>query len=84
VGLPAPTTAETTLREVQAAARAMGMEIQVLNASTRREINAAFASLARERPDALFVGGDGFFNSRCVQLVNLASRQTASWPKPAG
>jgi putative ABC transport system substrate-binding protein len=68
------TTAETTLREAQAAARAMGLQIQVLNASTSREINAAVASLGRERPDALFVGGDAFFNSRCVQLANLASR----------
>ena len=68
------TTAETTLREAQAAALAMGLQVQVLNASTSREINAAFASLGRERPDALFVGGDGFFASRCVQLVNLASR----------
>jgi putative ABC transport system substrate-binding protein len=68
------TTAETTLREAQAAARAMGLQVQVLNASTSREINSAFASLARERPDALFVGGDGFFVSRRVQLVNLASR----------
>jgi putative ABC transport system substrate-binding protein len=68
-------TAETTLREVQAAARAVGMEIQVINAGTSREINAAFTSLGRERPDALFVSGDGFFNSRCVQLVNLASRR---------
>jgi len=68
------TTAETTLREAQAAARAMGLQVQVLNASTSREINSAFASLARERPDALFVGGDGFFFSRHVQLVNLASR----------
>jgi putative ABC transport system substrate-binding protein len=66
--------AETTLRDAQAAARAMGLQIRVLNASTSREINAAFASLGRERPDALFVGGDGLFNSRCVQLVNLASR----------
>jgi putative ABC transport system substrate-binding protein len=68
------TTAETTLREVQTAARAVGMEIQVLKAGTSREINAAFASLAYERPDALFVSGNGFFNSRCVQLANLASR----------
>ena len=68
------TTAETQLREAQAAARAMGLQVQVLNASTSREINSAFASLARERPDALFVGGDGFFFSRHVQLVNLASR----------
>jgi putative tryptophan/tyrosine transport system substrate-binding protein len=66
--------AETTLKDAEAAARAMGLQIQVLNASTSREINAAFASLARERSDALFVGGDAFFNSRRVQLVNLASR----------
>ena len=62
------------MREAQAAARAMGLQVQVLNASTGREINSAFASLARERPDALFVGGDGFFLSRHVQMVNLASR----------
>ena len=62
------------MREAQAAARAMGLQVQVLNASTSREINSAFASLARERPDALFVGGDGFFLSRHVQMVNLASR----------
>jgi putative ABC transport system substrate-binding protein len=65
---------ETTLRDVQAAARAIGLQIQVLNASTSGEINAAFASLGRERPDALFVGGDAFFNTRRVHLVNLASR----------
>jgi putative ABC transport system substrate-binding protein len=65
---------ESTLRDVEAAGRAMGLQIQVLNASTSREINAAFASLGRERPDALFVGSDGFFISRRVQLVNLVSR----------
>jgi putative ABC transport system substrate-binding protein len=55
---------ETTLHDVQAAARAMGLQIsQVLNASSSGEINAAFASLGRERPDALFVGGDAFFNT---------------------
>jgi putative ABC transport system substrate-binding protein len=68
------TTTETTLRDVAAPARAMGLQIQVLNASTSREINTAFATLARERPDALFVGLDPFLNSRRVQLVNLASR----------
>ena len=52
----------------------MGLQIQVLNASTSREIDAAFATLVRERPDALFVGVDAFFTSRRVQLVNLASR----------
>jgi ABC-type uncharacterized transport system substrate-binding protein len=66
--------AETTLRDAEVAARAIGLQIKVLNASTSREINAAFATFVRERPDALFVGGDGFFVSRRVQLVNLASR----------
>src|SRR5262249_43998118 len=67
-------TVETTLRDVQSAAGAMGLQIQVLNASTIREINAAFATLVRERPDAVFVGLDVFLNSRRAQLVNLASR----------
>ena len=52
----------------------MGLQIQVLNASTSREIDAAFATLVRERPDALFVGADAFFNSRRVQLATLAAR----------
>ena len=65
---------ELMVRDVAAAARAMGLQIQVLNATTSREINAAFASLVRERPDALFVGGEPFLNSRRVQLVHLASR----------
>ena len=65
---------QTTLRDVEPAARALGLHIQVLNASTSREIDAAFATLVRERPDALFVGNDSFFNSRRVQLVHLASR----------
>ena len=67
-------TTETTLRDVEAAARAMGLQIQVLNASTSREINAAFATFVRERPDALFVGSDPFFTSRRVQLAHLAAR----------
>jgi putative ABC transport system substrate-binding protein len=72
-----PTTVintETTLRDVEPAARAMGLQIQVLNATTSREIDAAFAPFVRERPDALFIGSDPFFNIRRVQLVNLASR----------
>ena len=68
------TNTETTLRDVEAAARAMGLQIQVLNASTSREIDAAFATFVRERPDALFVGGDPFFISRRVQLAHLAAR----------
>jgi putative tryptophan/tyrosine transport system substrate-binding protein len=66
--------AESVVREVDAAARAKGVQIQIFNASTNREIDAAFAALMRERPDALFVSGDGFFNSRRVQLVHLATR----------
>ena len=67
-------TTETTLRDVAAPARAMGLQIQVLNASTSSEINAVFAMFVREPPDALFVGLDPFLNSRRIQLVNLASR----------
>ena len=65
---------ETTVREVGAAARAIGLQIQALKASTIGEINAAFATFVRERPDALFVGQDPFFNSRRTQLVHLATR----------
>jgi putative ABC transport system substrate-binding protein len=72
--------AETTLRDAQAAASAMGLQIKVMNASNSREISAAFADLGREQPDALFVAGDGLFNARRSQLVNLASRHAL----PAG
>ena len=65
---------ETTLRDVEPAARAMGLQIQILNASTSQEIEAAFATFVRERPDALFVGNDTFLTSRRVQLVHLATR----------
>jgi putative tryptophan/tyrosine transport system substrate-binding protein len=67
---------ESTLRDVQSASRALGLQIQVVNASTSHEINAAFTTFVRERPDALFVGLDAFLNSRRAQLVNLASRHT--------
>jgi putative tryptophan/tyrosine transport system substrate-binding protein len=77
-----PANAENPEREVESAARTMGMQIQVLNASTIREINAAFATFGRERPDALFIGLDPFFNSRRIQLVQLAARYgvPASYP----
>jgi putative tryptophan/tyrosine transport system substrate-binding protein len=68
------TSAEATLRYVQEAARVIGLEIHVLNASTSREIDTAFATLARERSDALFVAGDAFFNSRRVRFATLAVR----------
>jgi putative ABC transport system substrate-binding protein len=64
----------TTLRDVEAAARAIGLQIQVLNASTVGEIDAAFASLSEARADALFVGGDTFFNSRRLQFALVAAR----------
>jgi ABC-type uncharacterized transport system substrate-binding protein len=69
----APNT-EITLRDLEPAARAMGLQVQVLYASTSREIDSAFASFMRERPDALFVGNDAFFTSRRVQFVTLAAR----------
>ena len=59
--------AETTLKDVEPAARAMGVQIRIYNATTAREIDAVFVSLARERLDALFVGGDPLFASRRVQ-----------------
>jgi putative ABC transport system substrate-binding protein len=67
-------TAEATLRDMPEAARAIGLQIVVLNASTGLEIEAAFATLVRDRADALFVGADAFFNSRRVQLANMAAR----------
>jgi putative ABC transport system substrate-binding protein len=62
------------LRDVDSAARAMGLQIRVLNVSTNREIDAAFATFVSERPDALFVGAAPFFTDRRVQLAQLAAR----------
>jgi putative ABC transport system substrate-binding protein len=69
------TNAATTLQEVQEAAQTVGLQFHVLNATTSRDIDAAFTNLARERPDALFVPGDFFFYSRRVQLATLAARE---------
>jgi putative tryptophan/tyrosine transport system substrate-binding protein len=63
----------STLRDAEAAARAMGLQIQVFNANTKREIDAAFEAMAREKADALFVGAFPFLNGRRVQLVQLAA-----------
>jgi putative ABC transport system substrate-binding protein len=68
------TSTETTVRDVELAARTIGLQIQVLNASTSREIDAAFAALARERPDALLVGNDTLFTTRRVQMSLQAMR----------
>jgi putative ABC transport system substrate-binding protein len=68
------TSAETTLRDVRDAAGSIRLQIHVLNASTSREIDAAFATFADEPSDALFVAGDAFFISRRVQFAILAAR----------
>jgi putative tryptophan/tyrosine transport system substrate-binding protein len=72
---PANVYTKPYLPEVEEAARAIGLQTHVLNASTSGEIDAAFAALARERPDALFVATDTFLTSRRVQLVTLAARE---------
>jgi ABC-type uncharacterized transport system substrate-binding protein len=69
-----PPTAQSTVRDVQTAADDIGLQVHILNASTIREIDAAYTSLVRQRADALLVAGDGFFNSRRVQLAMLAVR----------
>ena len=66
--------AKTTVQDVQKAAPTMGLQSQIINATTVGEINEIFATLERERPDALFVGPDALFTSRRIQLVTLATR----------
>src|SRR5260370_17374328 len=67
-------SAEATLRDLPEAARAIGLQTQVLNASTSREIEAAFATLVRERADALFVAPAPFFITPPSQFLTLAAR----------
>jgi putative ABC transport system substrate-binding protein len=69
-----PTNAESALRDITEAARTLGLQVQVHKATTAREIEAAFATLASERADALFVAPDGFFDSRRVEFATLAIR----------
>jgi putative tryptophan/tyrosine transport system substrate-binding protein len=80
---PADVLTETTLRDVQPAARAIGLQIQVVNASTSGEIDAAFAAFVREQVDALFIGPGGFFSSRRVHIANQAMRHgiPATYPQ---
>jgi putative ABC transport system substrate-binding protein len=66
--------ASATLREVQDVARALGLQSHVVNATTISEIDAAFATLGSERPDALFVAPDAFLSSRAAQIATLAVR----------
>jgi putative ABC transport system substrate-binding protein len=74
--------AETILRDIPEAARALGLQIQILNASRSREIEAAFATLVHDQADALFVSPDGFFGNRRVQFATLAAyhRVPATYP----
>ena len=76
------TNTDSTLRAIEPAARAIGLQIQVLNASTSREIDAAFATIGGDRPDAVFVAQTAFLNFRRVQLAQLAARYMvpASYP----
>jgi putative ABC transport system substrate-binding protein len=67
------TNTGSVVKDAEGAARAMGLQIEVLNASTSREIDAAFATIVRERPDALFVGPGPFFTARRVQIALLAA-----------
>jgi putative ABC transport system substrate-binding protein len=66
-------TAEETLRQVQEAAPVLGLQIQVFNATTIAEIDAAFAAISRGRFDALFLAADALFVSRRVQFATLAA-----------
>src|SRR5436190_22167374 len=66
--------AEVTSKSLREAARTLGQELVFFNASTPGEIDAAFVAIARERADALFIGGEAFFSSRGVQLATLAPR----------
>ena len=76
------TMTEATLRDVEAAARASGLQIRVLTADTSRAIDTAFEIIGRERPDALFVGPGPFFNSRRVQFAQLAARYAVPTTHP--
>jgi putative ABC transport system substrate-binding protein len=72
---PGNASAETTVSSLQEAARTMGLQISVLNATNSREIDAAFATFEHDRPDLLFVAPDAFFGSRGVQFAALAARE---------
>jgi len=64
---------ERTLRDIEPAARTMGLQLHVVKANTPREIEEGFAWSEREKPDALFVGAAAFLNIRRIQLVQLAA-----------
>ena len=65
--------ANTTVKEIIAAARALGLQIQPVEAATSSEIDAAFANFQRDHPDALFISADPYFNARRIQIVQHAA-----------
>jgi putative tryptophan/tyrosine transport system substrate-binding protein len=71
---PSNPTSESQISDVQAAARAQGIELLILNAGSERDIDAAFTSFVQKRANAIILGADGFFLSRRDQLVGLAAR----------
>ena len=71
---PANRSAEIQVRDIQAAARTLGLELHIVQASTEREIDAAFAALTRLRAGALVISPEAFFNSRSEQLAALTVR----------
>src|SRR5262249_17500797 len=71
---PSNPTSESQISDVQAAARAHGIELLILNAGSERDIDAAFTSFVQKRANAIILGADGFFLSRRDQLVGLAAR----------
>ena len=74
LGTPTGAAVDAGLRDIEEAARGAGLQIQVVKVSTSQEIDAAFATFARDRPDALFVSPDPLFRSRRVQITHLATR----------
>jgi putative tryptophan/tyrosine transport system substrate-binding protein len=76
---PANTASTESIRDIPEAARAMGLQIQVLNASTRSEIEAAFATLVRDRAEALYVAGDVFSTAGASKL--RCSQRTIGFPR---
>jgi len=74
LGTPTGASADAAIRDTELVAHAAGLQIQVVKVSTSQEIDAAFATFARDRPDALFVSPDPLFRSRRVQLTQLATR----------
>jgi putative ABC transport system substrate-binding protein len=71
---PANPTTKTQTADEQAAARALGLELLIMNASSERDIDAAFASFVQQRVNAIILGGDQFLLNRRDQLVELAAR----------